>query len=276
MVHKQTEVRLREMFNSSYKLITALPAWSAWEYSSEIGQEIDDIIFARYKDILIDSERYLVTLNSWLASHLIDLTRMYEALTEEYKPLENYNMIENEESGRDIKDTDSDGYISKEGTRVSASKRYGTERSSQTVPDTKSSRYTTTYDQAADGRLEAYTSEEIQNAPTIEGHNAQITITEQQPDANQRQGSEITESYSGSITIPHGQGSLTGDRGEQREHSHTGSDDLTRELTRHGNIGVTTSQQMLISEIDLRIKYSFINIFCDMFSREMTIGVWKL
>ena len=31
----------------------------------------------------------------------------------------------------------------------------------------------------------------------------------------------------------------------------------TRGLTRHGNIGVTTSQQMLQSEIDLRNKYNF-------------------
>lgn len=33
----------------------------------------------------------------------------------------------------------------------------------------------------------------------------------------------------------------------------------TRDLTRHGNIGVTTSQQMLQSEIDLRSNYQFVN-----------------
>ena len=37
----------------------------------------------------------------------------------------------------------------------------------------------------------------------------------------------------------------------------------TRGLTRHGNIGVTTSQQMLQSEIDLRNNYNFLNNIMD-------------
>lgn len=37
----------------------------------------------------------------------------------------------------------------------------------------------------------------------------------------------------------------------------------TRSLTRHGNIGVTTSQQMLLSEVDLRDKMNFYNIIMD-------------
>ena len=37
----------------------------------------------------------------------------------------------------------------------------------------------------------------------------------------------------------------------------------TRGLTRHGNIGVTTSQQMLQSEIDLRNNYNFLDNIMD-------------
>lgn len=36
----------------------------------------------------------------------------------------------------------------------------------------------------------------------------------------------------------------------------------TNELTRHGNIGVTTSQQMLMSEWDVRTKYRFFDMLC--------------
>jgi hypothetical protein len=249
---REKEVRLREMFSSEYKLITLLPSWSVFTYHEAIDDYIDDIVFARYKDILIDPERYMSTLDAWLQSHLIDFERAYEALVKEYDPLSNYDMIERE------------GEISKEGERVSAAKRYGTERTTTTIPETKSSRYTTTYDSAAEGRLDAYTTDTITNAPTLDGHKAQVTQTEQIPDSSQRQGAEVTESYKGGVEISAPETELTGDRGSQRE------------LTRSGNIGVTTSQQMLQSEIDLRVKYSFANFFCDLFAREMTIGVWEL
>ena len=39
----------------------------------------------------------------------------------------------------------------------------------------------------------------------------------------------------------------------------TNAESGTRDLTRHGNIGVTTSQQMLQSEIDLRNNYNFVD-----------------
>lgn len=43
----------------------------------------------------------------------------------------------------------------------------------------------------------------------------------------------------------------------------TNTESGTRGLTRHGNIGVTTSQQMLQSEIDLRNNYNFLNNIMD-------------
>lgn len=249
---REKEVRLREMFSNNYKLITLLPSWSAFTYHEVMDDYIDDVVFARYKDILIDPERYMSTLDAWLASHLLDFTRAYEALIKEYDPLSNYDMIEKE------------GEISKEGERISTAKRYGTEKTTTTIPETKSSRYTTTYDSAAEGRLDGYDTSVITDAPTLDGHKAQVTQTEQLPDSSQRQGAELKESYTGGVEIEAPESELEGDRGSQRE------------LTRTGNIGVTTSQQMLQSEIDLRVKYSFVNFFCDLFSREMTIGVWDL
>ena len=47
--------------------------------------------------------------------------------------------------------------------------------------------------------------------------------------------------------------------GTQTGNIETETEDGTRTLTRHGNIGVTTSQQMLQSEIDLRNNFNFIN-----------------
>lgn len=246
------ETKLREMFNNRYKLITDLPSWRSFEYHDNVEDYIDDILFARYKDILIDSERFMVTLDSWFIANLDTFTHVYESLLSEYDPLSNYDMIEKE------------GQISKEGERISSAKRYGTEKTTSTIPETRTNRYTTTYDSAADSRLESYSTDTVTDAPTLDGHRAQVTQTEQLPDAQSRQGAEVTESYTGGVEISAPESELEGDKGSQRE------------LTRKGNIGVTTSQQMLQSEIDLRVNYRFINIFCDMFAREMTIGVWEI
>lgn len=264
---RQREVRLRTMFNSSYQLITALPAWSSFSYHEEIGQELDDIIFARYKDILVDPERYQVTLNSWLLSHIRDFERVYDTLFTDYDPLSNYDMIEKEGS------VDLEGVKTTSAGNTTTSVLYGQEKTTQTIPETKSERYTTTYEDSATGRLEGYTENSITDAPTLDGHNAQITVTEQIPETvgtEQRKGREIenqassTEQYSGNVTIQAPESELEGDKGHSRE------------LSRKGNIGVTTSQQMAESELSLRNRYSFINYFCDIFARECTIGVWDI
>ena len=252
---KEKAVRLREFYNSEYQLITILPSWAYCAAASYIGQELDDIVFSRYKDILVDPELFLSTLNSWFKLHIQEFDDIYKALMQQYDPLSNYDMIEKE------------GAVSLEGEKTTAAKRYGSEKTIQTIPDTKSSRFTTTFDNAAEGRLEAYTNQEILpgSAPTLDGHNAQITQTEQQDDTQGRRGSELTESFAGdvSITAPD-ESTLEGDKGSMRQ------------LTRKGNIGVTTSQQMLQSELDLRVNQSFIDIFCKMFARDMTLGVYDI
>ena len=249
---KEKPVRLREMFSSDYKLITILPAYQTFDFYDLLERDLDDVLFARYKDILIDPERYLSSLDAWFHSHVEEFNRIFYALSSEYDPLSNYDMIEKE------------GSVSKEGEKVSESKRYGSDKTTQTIPDTKDSRYTTTYDQATLGRLDSYNVTEIQSAPQLDGHNAQITVSEQLPNAAGKQGSELTEKFMGNVTVTAPESTLEGDRGSERE------------LTRKGNIGVTTSQQMLESELDLRVKYSFIDIFCKMFAKDMTLGVWDL
>lgn len=48
----------------------------------------------------------------------------------------------------------------------------------------------------------------------------------------------------------------------------------TRELSRHGNIGVTTSQQMLQSEIDVRSKNIFINDILDDVAKIICLSIY--
>ena len=47
-----------------------------------------------------------------------------------------------------------------------------------------------------------------------------------------------------------------------------------RDLLREGNIGVTTSQQMLESEILLRLRWNMMQIILDAFREDICIPVW--
>lgn len=42
----------------------------------------------------------------------------------------------------------------------------------------------------------------------------------------------------------------------------------------HGNIGVTTSQQMMQAEIDLTTAYNFLDKVCELYANQLLIGVW--
>lgn len=48
----------------------------------------------------------------------------------------------------------------------------------------------------------------------------------------------------------------------------------THEGRIHGNIGVTTSQQMMQSEIDLAKAYNFLDEVCKLYADRLLIGVW--
>lgn len=56
--------------------------------------------------------------------------------------------------------------------------------------------------------------------------------------------------------------------------STSGTDDNKHTAHIYGNIGVTTSQEMLISELKLRQKYNFYQLWADEFVRELCVGIY--
>lgn len=243
--------RLSEMFSPDYTLITDLPSWERFNGYLQLSSYIDDAIWLRYRDILVEDNRFYVTLEHWLQSKLEDLNKIWDSLHAIYDPLSNYSMSEKE------------GEISKIAERVATSKRYGSEKSSVTIPETLTKRFTTTDNDSTEGRLEGYTQAQAgRSTATQDGSPVQLTVSTQEEDSQGRRGAETSTQYNGTVSVDAPSETLTGNEGRQRE------------LTREGNIGVTTSQEMLSSEVDLRLKYNFANIFCDMFVKEITLGVY--
>lgn len=198
-----------------------------------------------------------------LALFLPNWRSLYHAMTSEYNPINNYDMKETySESGNSTDDSKREAAIT-HGEQVATSGK-------NTDTGTLSNNETTTH-----GETVATTGETVNNifgfnsgdaVPSdkgtgtnneIHGGSDQTTTTETRDLSHD---SSQTESHSGSDL-------------QSGTENHTGKHDIEHTLTRSGNIGVTTSQQMIESEIELRKKHFFESVFSDLDS-VLTINVY--
>ena len=88
------------------------------------------------------------------------------------------------------------------------------------------------------------------------------------------QPSEQTKN-TGTVTESHDKdtGTTTTTKNPDVQHM-TYNSKYNHDLRVHGNIGVTTSQQMMQSEIDLVTKNNYIDTVCQMYAERLLINVW--
>ena len=163
--------------------------------------------------------------------------KLFKTLTLEYNPIENYSM-EEIESNQNTTEQNGSNKIGEQNTINNYGARNITENNGeQTSINTK--------------KVAPFDSEEFKN-------NEQENIS-----VNQFTKSSISNSYADNIT--------NGERNDT--HTLTETEQNARTLTRKGNIGVTTSQQMIISEREVA-NFEFIKIVAKDIINNITIGVW--
>lgn len=172
----------------------------------------------------------------WFSRRLFDFDRMYKSLRMEYSPIENYDRIE--DIKREYKDSGTDTEILTLGSSTT---------SFHTGTDTDSTQGNGSNEKGVSAYNEdGYTNRE----KDTETHNSNNTQTYNSTVTNTGSGSDKTQT----------------DYGKQRTET---------ESTRiHGNIGVTTSQQMIESEIELRAKYDIYKIIAGEFEREFLVQIY--
>lgn len=172
----------------------------------------------------------------WFSRRLFDFDRMYQSLRMEYSPIENYDRIE--DIKREYKDSGTDTEILTLGSSTT---------SSHTGTDTDSTQGGGSNEKGVSAyNEEGYTNRE----KDTETHNSNNTQTYNSTVTNSGSGSDKTQTDYG------------------KQHTET-------ENTRiHGNIGVTTSQQMIESEISLRAKYDIYKIISREFEREFLVQIY--
>ena len=248
----------------------------------------------------------------WSKLNLPVWDRIYKASLREYNPIENYNRTEDEtisndktstHSGNDVlrnsgsdnktlsstvsethSGTDS-GLMSEtnSGTDTTLTSQTNSGTDTTTTSETHSGNDTTTNSQTAYDSGTAYIHD---TSDLTHGHS--VSGSQSLAHGHAVSGSEsLTHGHalSGSNSVTHGHKIDTTDSGsegvtygktETMTHGEVITDegDITRHNHTSGNIGVTTSQQMLEQEIEVSAKLNVMRIICDSFKERFCILVY--
>ena len=187
--------------------------------------------------------------------------KLWNALQIEYNPINNYNMVENETTNEIV-----DGDETHTGTDTSA--KTGTETTTATGTDTVANSGTdrtthtgtdtTEHVGTNENEVSAFNSSSYQDN---EKNSIDTTDTETiNTTDSTTHGKTETETRNMTDTVTHNTtDTVTHNTADTNDETR----DITRELTRSGNIGVTTTQQMLQSEIELRKWLYYQSVFND-------------
>ena len=242
---------------------------SGERYVSPILNKDDDTLTSSYKDSVV-AAAFEIFKNKW--------TRLWEVATADFDPLENYDMTE-QHTGTDTglktptnwKETETQTPTNWKETETQTPTNW--KKTTTETPDDWSEETVQTptdWVETTEGLKADNTSKSTGSVYAFNSVNAvPSTVGETEINSKQTKSQEgtytTTHSQSGSMeTTEEQEGTFQTERARtgsfQTETSHTGTyeDKMTYKstLTRHGNIGVTSSQQLLSSSIELW-KWSF-------------------
>ena len=233
-------------------------AWSMFsrDYSHAYTTYDDDIIYHVFQDVYY--------------SNYIKYQKFIAAASAEYEPIENYNMIE---VGQDIRTPNLTNQMTLNTTAAMTDTRStqvyshaeNTSQINQTRTNTDTpSNYTTT----STHKVNPYDNPGFVNAEEdVSVQTGSRTNTETysgNPDTSTTSGNSSTTNSGGTSTTNTGTNTSTETGTEKNDHN----------LTRRGNIGVTTSQQMLEAELALAEKMNLFRIIEQDIAAKLFLQVW--
>ena len=205
-------------------------------------------------------DMFQLSINAYLRKNAESFQRMYDALEAEYNPIENYDRNESWTDADTGKDTVTDKYAQDQKTQV-----YGAEHESVSVGQQvntnaqgqrqETTQYGATQDTTTDGTV-GFNSV----LPSTAGNEIKETLTH----------SDTVTANAVTDTLTQGAHTDTSDKNAHTDTLTTAAKDDVHETSYgkstthggrvHGNVGITTNQQMITSEIEMRQKYNFYDI----------------
>lgn len=191
-------------------------------------------------------------IGNWFAIRQADFQRMYEALTAEYSPIENYDRTEERTLNTTHSGSDTDTLTA--GTQVKTT-RTGTEETINTGTNTK----TETGTEGLTTNVSAYDSSSM--VPRESSTRTPNMTTTDKPDLTQIVTPDLTDTSVNSGTDT-----------KKTDYGHV--EDGQEHIRAHGNIGVTTNQQMIQAEMEMRIQWNLYQTIIDLFAKEFLSQIY--
>ena len=251
---------------------------------------IDNIMLecGEFETLYSDPEFMRAAIGTWSKKHYRTFDKWAKALKLEYSPLENYDRIEDwwDYSEKDNDNTRTLDHQDKR-TLDTQNKRTLDTENKRTLDtqdeETRDISDETTYDKTTttENEVSAFDSSSYQPADkstmdedgtvTVDGtgtdtftHTGTDTMNNTGTDTLDNTGTDTLDN-TGTDTVDYS-GTIKDEGGETVNSSHGGRI--------HGNVGVTTSQQMLQSELDIA-RFNLINQITDLFLTELCICVYE-
>ena len=195
-----------------------------------------------------DADFMKAAIQIWSAAELPTWERIDRLQYLDYNPIENYDRMETEATGKDRS-------LDRKRTTSDAEKTSGVSHTAQENAETTSN-----------------SENNVSNsAHNVTGYNTNTPVTDNTDQSSQ------SGSRSGSTS-----GSATANSGSTTDTSRDGTDNTTegeqenivRNLRIHGNIGVLTSQKMILEELNMSPQINIINYIVESFKRRFCIMVY--
>lgn len=211
-----------------------------------------------------DPRFFKTAINLWSNIRLDTWNRIYHAAQLEYNPIENYNRYETETSGNTRQHSGVDSTSeSVQGSSVTDGENTRTISNTNTIQNSN---------QGSGSDSQTTTNE-------ITAFDSNALVTHDRSATTGQNSSSLTQS---GTETQSGTDTVTDDTTVTNTESKTGSfthgekiaDTAARESHIHGNIGVTTSQQMLQSELEISEKLNVYDYIVQEFKRRFCILVY--
>ena len=238
-----------------------------------------------------DPDWYYSETEMWWKSHKANFERLYNTMTQDYNPLENYDRMEDwtdtgSEQGQDSRTRNGSTVTDNDTTKTTSNTEVVDEDGSVTRSDSS----TTDTDETITSSNQGSVDKDVKNNKAAFDAAGYSPIDQMVEDSSSSEtGSHVTDgtvSTTGSTS-----GTNSTDRTTTNSGSETGSEDITvtanetesgsnsvsksnRHTARiHGNIGVMTATQMATAELALRVQSAY-GIIAKTFADEMLLSIW--
>lgn len=241
-----------EYYNGNYQLIDYdfIIKYGSW-YILDTG--LTDSPFAHFKRMF----------QGYLATHNNSLNRIYEALNTEYGILDNYNG----ESKTTVSELGTEGTSHTiDGQKEIGSSMTGSRENELSITGSKKETMkelpdnNTKYSDTQTTQISPEGGSSFTNQSKITTESEKRSVSNETTFTNYKEtNTETFNNYKSNVTE-----SYSNDYVDKLEKAFNNRQTVTEEL-KHGNLGVTTSQSMIESEISLRLKNNFYEMIFDDF-----------